>query len=114
MKNTNYTMYLDDIRIPKTKFNVIIRSYEEAVDYISQHGIPTYISFDHDLGINSDNSLTKSGYDLAKWIVESVMENSLSFPKNFDFNVHSANPIGKHNIESLLNNYLLFKVKYDK
>ncbi len=27
------------------------------------------------------------------------------FPDNFEFYVHSANPVGKQNIESYLNNY---------
>ena len=40
------------------------------------------------------------------------IKNVRKFPDNFTFNIHSANPIGKNNIKSILNNYLLFKVKY--
>ncbi|MCT7433516.1 hypothetical protein [Aliarcobacter cryaerophilus] len=40
------------------------------------------------------------------------IENIYKFPNDFSFEVHSANPIGRNNINSILNNYLLFKVKY--
>ena len=107
----SYSMYLDDIREPKNNFDVIVRSYENAVDYILKNGIPKYISFDHDLGLDENGNIAKSGHDLAKWLVEISLDGILKFPDDFDFNVHSANPIGKNNIESILNNYLLFKVK---
>jgi hypothetical protein len=66
--------------------------------------MPSYISFDHDLG---DNEPT--GYDIAKTIVDVDMEavnEEAKLPKDFHFYVHSQNPIGKANIEGLLNNYL--------
>ena len=106
-------LYLDDIREPKNEYDVIARSYDEAVNYISQNGIPNFISFDHDLGLDWDGTVAKSGYDLAKWLVEQSLDEILEFPKDFSFYVHSANPIVKHNIESILSNYLLFKIKFD-
>ena len=106
-------LYLDDIREPKNEYDVIVRSYDEAVDSISQNGIPNFISFDHDLGLNSDGTVAKSGYDFAKWLVEQSLDEILEFPEDFSFYVHSANPIGKHNLESILSNYLLFKIKFD-
>lgn len=39
------------------------------------------------------------------------MNNILMFPENFSFYVHSANPVGKKNIEAYLNNYFEFKNK---
>ena len=33
-------------------------------------------------------------------------KNGSWIPKNFTYDVHSANPAGKKNIEGLLNNYL--------
>lgn len=102
----SYTMYLDDLRTPKNNYNVIVRSYEEAVAYVQAHGVPQFISFDHDLGCIDDGTLLKSGYDFAKWLVESSLDDIISLPNNFDFNVHSANPIGKENIETILRNYL--------
>jgi len=114
MKTKTTKLYLDDIREPKKEYDVIVRSYEDAVNYILKNGIPNFISFDHDLGLNSDGSIAKNGYDLAKWLVEQSLDEKLKFPKDFNFYVHSANPIGRHNIESILNNYLLFKIKFDE
>ena len=46
------------------------------------------------------------------------LDNTYKFPDNFKFYVHTANPVGKHNIETLINNYLNFKfikeTKFDK
>jgi len=103
------TMYLDDIRIPAEAFDFIVRSYDEAVQIIEDYGMPNYISFDHDLGVDEKGVLLKSGYDLAKWIIESDLDKSIKIPSNFYFNVHSQNPVGKKNILSLLDNYLKFK-----
>jgi hypothetical protein len=50
----------------------------------------------------------KTGYDLAKFIVDFVIDNNSDL-SNFKFNVHSANPIGAKNIRTLLNN---LKEKY--
>jgi len=101
-------LYLDDIRdLPDNSF-VLVRSYKEAIEYINNNGIPLYISFDHDLGIDEDGELLPSGHDFAKWLVEMDMDNIHKFPDNFTFNVHSANPPGKANIESYINNYLKF------
>ena len=105
-------MFLDDIRVPKNDYDVIVRSFEEAINFVNQNGIPTFISFDHDLGCDEIGNILKSGYDFAKWLVDMDIENIHKFPDNFTFDIHSANPIGKNNIKSILNNYLLFKVKY--
>ena len=105
-------MFLDDIRVPKNDYDVIVRSFEEAINFVNENGIPTFISFDHDLGCDEIGNILKSGYDFAKWLVDMDIENIHKFPNNFTFDIHSANPIGKNNIKSILNNYLLFKVKY--
>ncbi len=97
-----YKMYLDDIRMPtKSDDYVIIRSAEEAIEYVLNYGMPVYISFDHDLGED-----IMSGYDFAKWLVEASLDRTIIFPKKFSFNVHSANPVGAKNIQSILENYL--------
>ena len=105
-------MFLDDIRDPKNDYDVIVRSYEEAINFVKENGIPTFISFDHDLGCDEMGNILKDGYDFAKWLVDMDIENIHKFPDNFTFEIHSANPIGKNHIKSILNNYLLFKVKY--
>lgn len=103
-------MYLDDLRTPIEEFDVIVRSYENAIVHIKRYGVPNFISFDHDLGIETDRiTLKKSAYDLAKWIVFNDINNNFRLPKNFTFKVHSQNPLGKRKIENLLNSYLMLK-----
>lgn len=102
-------LYLDDLRPLPNDSYFLVRSYDEAVNYVKQNGIPNFISFDHDLGVNENDNLLPSGYDFAKWLVEMDMENIFIFPNDFSFFVHSANPIGKTNIETYLNNYLKIK-----
>lgn len=68
-------------------------------------GFPSFVSFDHDLGAD-----TYSGHDIAKFMVDAdMMSVPYGFSENFDFYVHSKNPVGKANIEGLLNSYLKHK-----
>ena len=91
-------LYIDDIRLPNNfnNFNTIfvVRTYKEAIDFINNKAqyYQVYISFDHDLGEE------KSGYDVAKYLVE----NQIAIK---GFKVHSANPVGRMNIEQLLTHY---------
>ncbi|MEA2017393.1 MAG: cyclic-phosphate processing receiver domain-containing protein [Campylobacterota bacterium] len=112
ISKTKTKLYLDDIRSPKSDGYTIVRSFEDAVKFIEDNNIPEYISFDHDLGIDKNGGLLPTGYDFAKWLIEMDLDNIYQFPNNFEYNVHSANPIGKHNIETILDNYLNFKIKY--
>ena len=80
---------------------------------VQVYGMPNFISFDHDLGKNEP-----TGYDIAKWLVEVDMGRNkkildrAAFHPDFDFYVHSKNPVGKANIEAYLNNY--FKMKAEQ
>lgn len=95
-------LYIDDERNPKSEGWDIVRSYDEAIHYMRKNGCPKYISFDHDLGYN-----TPTGKDIAKWMVERDLNDKGKFiPQDFEFNVHSANPVGAKNIAGLLKNYL--------
>ncbi|MDF1877812.1 hypothetical protein JHD47_08290 [Sulfurimonas sp. SAG-AH-194-L11] len=102
-------MYLDDIRTPTEEFDYVVRSYDEAIEIIQKHGIPEFISFDHDLGVDEEGTLLKTGHDLAKWIVENDLNATYNLPSDFSFKVHSQNPVGKENIISLLQSYLKHK-----
>ena len=104
-------LYLDDIREPKNSGYEIVRSFEEAVEFVQKFGIPNHISFDHDLGCNENGVIYRSGYDFAKWLIEIDLDNVITFPNDFTFNVYSANPVGKEYIQSILDNYLNFKIK---
>lgn len=97
-------IYLDDIRNPQTEGFVVLRSYQEFVDYVLMFGCPSYISFDHDLGNN-----IPSGYDCLKWLIDHDLQSQGFIPDDFEINVHSANPVGKENIEKLWNSYKTFK-----
>jgi hypothetical protein len=73
---------------------------EQSQEYIEKNGCPNFISFDNDLMMKLE------GVDLAKWIVEKDMENPGFIPKDFQYFVHSQNPIAKERIYSYLNQYL--------
>ena len=96
---------------------VWLKSYDDFTKWIKYNGLPEKICFDHDLGedvamelvakgINKSKArevkrLAKSGFDCAKWLVDYCLDNNLQIP---DWEVQSANPVGKENINSLLNN----------
>ncbi|WP_448822730.1 cyclic-phosphate processing receiver domain-containing protein [Capnocytophaga sp.] len=88
-------LYLDDLRPTPEGFERVY-SYTDFVAYLKCKGLPDFISFDHDLGEGL------SGYDCAKYLVDYCLDRQLPLP---DFAVHSQNPVGKENIERLLNNF---------
>jgi hypothetical protein len=52
----------------------------------------------------------ETGYDFAKWLVFRDLQDRGDFlPKDFDFIVHSMNPVGAKNIREYLNSYIEFK-----
>ena len=119
-------IFLDDNRVPYDVFRttihpiyennrdwVIVRSYNEFEEVIKEMGLPTHVSFDHDLSydaylpenqegvIDYDNLEEKTGYHAAKLLIEICEKQGKELPKHF---VHSANPIGSKNILNLLDN----------
>lgn len=99
-------LYIDDIRTPKESDFMIVRSFDDAIFYMEASGCPEYISFDHDLG----EAILKTGFDIAKWMVEQDLNSCGKFiPKDFEYHVHSANPVGAANINGLLDNYLMVR-----
>ncbi len=88
-------LYLDDVRATPAGF-VGVRNYKEFISYIRNFGLPQYISFDHDLGEEN------TGYDCAKFLVEYCLDHRRRLPA---WHVHSQNPVGKENIERLLQNF---------
>ena len=104
-----YNLFLDDIRTVKMVYPhmeeidfVIVKSYDDFVKTIINKGLPHFISFDNDLGLNKFNMLAPDGYACAKWL---VYESGIDI-RNLKFKVHSANPVAKVQIESLLTNYI--------
>lgn len=108
---SRYSLFIDDERFPPKNDGhnwIIARDYEDVMMMLRIHGMPGFISFDHDLGDG-----IPTGYDIAKTLVELDMDGDLDFrwPDDFSFYVHSRNPVGKANIEHYLNNYLRIRNK---
>ncbi|MGO4912039.1 cyclic-phosphate processing receiver domain-containing protein [Leeuwenhoekiella sp. W20_SRS_FM14] len=106
-----YQLFLDDIRTPEMVYKpkqaqefVVVRSYDAFVNYIEENGLPEYISFDNDLGLDENGNLAPDGLAAAKWL---VYESGLDL-KNLEFYVHSANPVAAEQIRGLLTNYIDF------
>jgi hypothetical protein len=83
-------LWLDDIRTMPEGFDWHCWGSGEAFHWI-RTGTVTFISFDHDLG---EDSLT--GYDVAKEIERLA---SIGMIPTIEWTVHSANPVGRKNIE---------------
>lgn len=115
-------IYLDDVRTPTEEGWTVVRNYEEFVSTIMYHGLENIqtISLDHDLGdsamveyynnvkdnytLDYSNITEKTGYDCCKWLVNESMDKNIPLPQIY---VHSANPIGSHNMMGYINNYFM-------
>jgi len=105
MKN----LFLDDIRSIEKVYGKqkemefdIVRTAEDFIAYIKKNGLPEFISFDNDLGLDENGNIAPDGYSVAKWL---VYESGLDL-RNLKFSVHSANPVASEQIRGLLNNYI--------
>lgn len=100
-----WNLFIDDERFPPDDGRSwqVARNKEQVLQLLRIFGeMPTFISFDHDLG---DEEPT--GYDIAKYLVDLDLDGHLYFDvTNFNFYVHSQNPVGKQNIEKYLGGYL--------
>lgn len=126
-------LWLDDVRNPHEDnwlvFSPIVlediseviwvKSYTEFVNWIKFNGLPDAICFDHDLGMDvALNARAKgmskresrklkqkemTGMDCAKWLVDYCIDNKLTLPL---YNIQSANPVGKENIDGLLKGFI--------
>lgn len=108
---TKYILFLDDDRdvekyFPKADNVVVCRTCDDAIKVINKRGLPKFISFDHDLGDVHSGAEERTGYTLAKFIVNKMQVEDDK--QVFGFQVHSANIEGAKNIETLLNNWFKF------
>lgn len=102
-------LFLDDIRTvdmvypnaSQGEFHVV-RNYADFVEYITETGLPDFISFDNDLGLDQTGNVAPDGYAAAKWL---VYKSGYDL-RNLQFHVHSANPVAAEQIRGLLNNYI--------
>lgn len=102
-------LFLDDIRTIEMVYDKsmesefdIVRNYNDFVSYITTNGLPDFISFDNDLGLDENDEVAPDGYAAAKWL---VFDSGLDL-SNLKFYVHSANPVAAQLIQSLLDNYI--------
>lgn len=126
MKETfKKALYLDDVRTPTTTMPgyepwVVVRNYEDFTTWITEYGVPDFISFDHDLAdehVNDyfnqfyqqgyqhpsyDTYKEKTGLDCARWLSEHIQKNNLTLNRTA---VHSHNPVGAANIQSYINGF---------
>ncbi|WP_435138577.1 cyclic-phosphate processing receiver domain-containing protein [Formosa sp. A9] len=104
-------LFLDDLRTvdmvyAKSKVSDfdVVRCYEGFVKYIELNGLPEFISFDNDLGLDESGKVAPDGLAAAKWL---VYESGLDL-SHLKFRVHSANPVAAEQIRGLLSNYINF------
>ena len=99
-KEKEIYIYIDDMRQPLIRGDFWVKSYSQAIAAIkaiqkaSETTFTSFslvIDFDHDLGEG------KTGYDIAKWLVENNYIGK--------FRIHSMNPVGANNIRQLLKHY---------
>ena len=108
-----------------------VKDYIGFTEWITENGLPDGICFDHDLSdvqafYNAypdqlENALDmtdvepenhgkfetqweqeKTGLDCCKWLIDYCIDNEKGLPK---WNCQSANPVGKENMNALLNNF---------
>lgn len=95
---------------------IIVRSYKQFTNWITENGLPDIISFDHDLAdvfqlketldihewFDAEGNREYTGMNCAQWLVNYCLDNKKELPS---FIVHSANPCGTENINGLLKNF---------
>jgi len=111
-----YYLFLDDVRepkhvkwveLPRPVSWIIVRSYPQFVEAVSQKGLPGFVSFDYELGdeIYGKSSTwftEKTGRDCAEFMVKYCENNMLPFPQ---YAVHSMSPTGKADIIQTIERY---------
>lgn len=128
----SYNLFIDDIKTPKdiwkiTKnpdyavYNwVTVKNFNDFIDVIAKNGLPTRISFDHNLSeehegfdikgkiIPYDDFKEPTGYDCAVWLIEYCLDNEKMLPV---WKVHAKKGNGKKNIDEILNSFEDFQKK---
>jgi len=101
-----YRIFLDDERDVNNVYKdasgfITVRNLDQLKEVIYERGVPTFISFDHDLGADEKGNVLHSGYDVAKWMVHE-MELDI---RNMGFKVHSWNIQTRDQISGLLDGW---------
>ena len=101
----SYRLWIDDqINDPETPDRHVpngwigAKSSRDAIRIFETFGVPEYISFDHDLGLNEDGS-PDTAMVICKWLANNF------FDADIEYDVHSKNPIGRKNIQSFMDSW---------
>ena len=97
-------LYVDDLRdLPESYGSewTIARSFHEAIFKLEILEFEE-LSLDHDIA-SFYGSREMTGYDIALWLAQRKHDGLYVPPKIY---VHSANPVGIENIESVIKRYL--------
>lgn len=97
-----YNLFLDDVRevkdvsilLPPVEW-VIVRNSIEFLTTLGEKGIPTRVSFDHDLGDESPSD----GMDCLKVLVHTCHFLGHIFPHVY---LHTMNPVAKEQMRSFI------------
>ena len=100
MNRIRYYIWVDDERILPSRAIlaadefVVCKTYRQAINALDTYCTlgDVYLDLDHDLGCK------RTGYDIAKYVVEHQLP-------LYGFACHSFNPVGKKNIEDTLLHY---------
>ncbi|WP_019227239.1 cyclic-phosphate processing receiver domain-containing protein [Sedimentibacter sp. B4] len=86
-------LYVDDLRDCPQGF-IIARTIEKALYYFENFYIGI-LSLDHDLGLDQQENLLPTGYDLVKIICEKGLRADKIY-------IHTDNPVGRENMYKTL------------
>jgi hypothetical protein len=98
-------LFVDDERNPPDETWDVARNYSEALDKLTNNKYDV-LSLDHDIASFDPDGREKTGYDITLWLVDKHHSNRY-FHVPSKIKVHSANPVGKKNMESVIRRYLL-------
>ena len=94
-------LFLDDLRQPPDTTWTLVRTTDEAIQWVQVNGCPECISFDYYLANGLDSM------PFVNWLIErDKAQNGAFFPKNFIFEVHSNSPWGRSKIRRMMESYL--------
>lgn len=99
-----YKLFLDDVRPPPDQTWVLVRTVRAAIEYVEVYGVPREMSLDHDLGYGE-----RDAPSFLQWLIDQDLDANYKLGLDkIKFNVHSANPPGRQNLEGLWNSYMFF------
>lgn len=102
-----WNLFLDDEREPTHDLEPVLvaRDVQEAITLIQNFGLPKMISFDHDLGKDSNGDVKPNAMKLMWYLIDGDLDGSFDLNTVERIIVHSRNPTGSKNLQELWNGY---------